>query len=128
MEDTKQYHLPTYKYLGPGTRVMTNLHNKVMPKNKLDAAALIHDVEYLNGNQQEADARMVRNVSKPLKPLVWSAFKAKDLIGYKPRVNTKLYDKALKKINTDPDYVKALSGLEKPKYRRVQKAQGWRRR
>lgn len=45
--------MPFHKYLGPGTHISSNIHNDIVPINRLDAAALIHDVEYLAANITE---------------------------------------------------------------------------
>jgi hypothetical protein len=42
--DAKERHLPGYNFCGPGTNVHRRLRNGVKPMNKLDAAALRHDL------------------------------------------------------------------------------------
>ena len=42
--DTRERHLPGYNFCGPGTNVHRRLRNGVKPRNKLDAAALQHDL------------------------------------------------------------------------------------
>lgn len=63
----------------------------------LDAAALIHDIEYEKGNQWEADNNMYQNLMKeyPYIPQIANftrlSLLVKDLIGYKPKINSRLY-------------------------------------
>ena len=42
--DRRERHLPGYNFCGPGTNVHRRLRNGVKPVNKLDAAALQHDL------------------------------------------------------------------------------------
>ena len=42
--DRREQHLPGYNFCGPGTNVHRRLRNGVKPVNKLDAAALQHDL------------------------------------------------------------------------------------
>jgi len=59
-ETTKEFHYPFYNYMGPGTHVVERVRSRNLPVSKADAAALIHDINYLrfSGNQElieEAD-------------------------------------------------------------------------
>ena len=42
--DSREKHLPGYNFCGPGTNVSRRLRSGVKPINKLDAAALQHDI------------------------------------------------------------------------------------
>jgi hypothetical protein len=42
--DRLERHLPGYNFCGPGTNVSRRLRSGVKPRNKLDAAALQHDI------------------------------------------------------------------------------------
>jgi hypothetical protein len=42
--DRREQHLPGYNFCGPGTNVTRRLRSGVKPVNKLDAAALEHDI------------------------------------------------------------------------------------
>ena len=44
----REIHIPSYSYLGPGTRVEERLKRGDKPKNLLDEAALHHDLFYLH--------------------------------------------------------------------------------
>ena len=43
-----EMHLPGYQYAGPGTHLDLRLAKKIKPKNKLDEAAMYHDIAYSN--------------------------------------------------------------------------------
>lgn len=69
--------------------------NLVKPTNSLDTASLIHDIEYLYYNQNDADKNFVRNLENNgnfiLAPLTKLAFKFKDLFGYEVSTKPQLY-------------------------------------
>lgn len=79
--------MPYHNYAGPGTNVKMKLDLNVLPTTYLDAAALIHDVEYsYYQDQKVADDNMIDNLSKwstTVKYLTKAAFFLKDVIGYK---------------------------------------------
>ncbi len=70
-----------YNYLGPGTDLEYKLNNNIQPINIYDAAALIHDIEYLKYDQNIADNNMIANLKNYPLP-VNAAFKIKDVVGY----------------------------------------------
>lgn len=61
---------------------------RVQPTTVLDKAALIHDIEYLKGDQWKADNNMWSNLIRdnplnlPLANMTRLAFLTKDIIGY----------------------------------------------
>jgi len=63
-----QAHIPGYKYLGPGTHLDLNLEKSVKPANKLDEAALQHDIAYSKSNNLDdrhaADYRLQEDAWK----------------------------------------------------------------
>lgn len=86
----QEYHLPGHNYAGPGTRVKSNILNDIKPTTALDAAALVHDVEYLSGLYTQADQNITYNLTKVAPSLAvptYLAMKAKDVVGYEPKVN-----------------------------------------
>lgn len=95
-ESTNEYHLPFHNYAGPGTHIKERIDRGDKPINSLDAAALVHDIEYLTGKQNDADSNMIKNLwynnySVPAIPLAANiGFKVKDIIGYKPDTNDSL--------------------------------------
>lgn len=100
-EDTIPIHLPFHNYAGPGTRTIKNILKGVQPVSYVDKAALIHDIEYYKpDNQLRADANMERNLNKqfmlglPLHNMVRTAFKLKDIVGYKPKTDLQVYENA----------------------------------
>lgn len=49
-----QFHLPGHNYTGPGTNLLLNMEKNLKPTNKIDAAALEHDMAYhQNKNLEE---------------------------------------------------------------------------
>lgn len=69
--------------MGPGTHVEERLLNGVRPLNKSDAAALIHDIEYLlYEDQTKPDKTSIENASLLYKPLMKLGYFFKDLKGY----------------------------------------------
>lgn len=88
-------HLPYHNYAGPGTHVAYNVLTKVAPVSVVDAAALIHDIEYTsNISQKDADENMIRNIKEygiPVIPQIISiCFAVKDIFGYSPETNHKI--------------------------------------
>ncbi len=45
-----ELHVPTYEFLGPGTKLERKLRKGVEPKNELDRAAMYHDIAYARSN------------------------------------------------------------------------------
>lgn len=104
-------HLPHHNYAGPGTNVSAKLDLGILPTTYLDAAALIHDVEYsFYPNQKLADANMLKNLSE------WSgvtqlitkiAFTVKDIFGYTTKTTTsdeylRMHRQARKMLDSTP--------------------------
>lgn len=68
-------HLPGgYQYAGPGTKVKEKLERGVKPKNKLDEAAMHHDIAYLKSK----DLKDRHAADKILQEAAWERVKAKD--------------------------------------------------
>jgi hypothetical protein len=47
LENSYEVHFPGRHYIGPGTHVISNVINGILPYDKNDAIALIHDINYL---------------------------------------------------------------------------------
>lgn len=66
--------------------------------SNIDRAALIHDIEYVKGNQFKADNNMFKNMVKndpmslPHAVIVRAAFLVKDLFGYSPKESVEDYN------------------------------------
>ena len=94
-----EHHLPGYQYLGPGTRLDIRLDENLKPKpgeepiNRIDQAALKHDIAYMNPNirdRQKADIDLIQDINE-IKNKTWkekiagfiakNAMKAKIVIG-----------------------------------------------
>jgi len=88
--------LPFHNYAGPGTNVGSQLLNNKKPTTAIDAAALIHDIEYFRGDQAIADQTMFDNINQnvllaPFANIAKLAFKVKDLFGYNVKTDEKAY-------------------------------------
>ena len=63
-----ELHLPGHRYTGPGTHLKLNIKKGVKPKNEVDAAAMIHDIEYHTEKdlekRHEADLRLQESTMK----------------------------------------------------------------
>ena len=100
--------------MGPGTHILTRLREGIQPISRVDAAAMIHDIEYLNPHisESDADANALRNAGSyvnPIKILMKIGFTIKDLFGgYKSRKSIK-------------DYYECRSIVDGPKYQSVMK-------
>jgi hypothetical protein len=46
-ENTTQFHMPGYNYMGPGTHISNNIYSHVRPTNKNDYLSMLHDVDYI---------------------------------------------------------------------------------
>ncbi len=63
-----EYHIPFHNYAGPGTHVLTRIERGDQPINDIDAAALVHDLEYIRDNSRiHADAHMALNMLRATK-------------------------------------------------------------
>lgn len=77
-----------HNYFGPGTHVEDRIYRGDKPINLFDRAAMIHDVEYFNGNQFKADNNMWQNIAKqgylyqPIANIIRMGFLLKDIVGY----------------------------------------------
>lgn len=71
-KNNKQYHVPGYNYLGPGTKIGTNIINGIKPINHLDELARKHDLDYADGtkSRKEADKIMLKDLKLPIKPII----------------------------------------------------------
>lgn len=112
---SSQLHLPLHNYAGPNTHIKHNIKSGLMPVNDLDAAALIHDLDYINPkvSQFEADNNMWKNLLRksffnmPVANFTRLALLAKDLFGYNPPKDYNAYlsfrQLAVKKGLIDPN-------------------------
>ncbi len=62
-----EFHFPSYNYLGPGTKLEKRLKRGDAPKNRLDAAAMQHDIAYSRENtslhqKHSADLQMADTI------------------------------------------------------------------
>jgi len=67
---SKEYHIPGAKYAGPGTHVISRILSHDYPLDQADAAALIHDIEYLTYSNVDAtpfDITAIRQSGNSLK-------------------------------------------------------------
>lgn len=92
---TTEMHIPFHHYAGPGTHVLRRVMTNSRPINAIDAAALIHDIEYTgNVPQHIADLNMEKNVAlynAVLTPFILNAvFTIKDFFGYSPPRNPEI--------------------------------------
>lgn len=68
--------------MGPGTHIVDRIKKGILPINAGDAAALIHDIEYLGYEDQSIpDATAINNAGFPYNLVMFPAFKAKQLLG-----------------------------------------------
>lgn len=102
-------HLPFHNFAGPGTHIMERVLAHQQPTTFLDRAALIHDVEYLAGDQFHADNNMWLNLIRhnplalPIANAVRLGFLLKDVIGYNPEVNRNKYIMLKNLVRNDYD-------------------------
>ena len=118
-------HLPSYNYLGPGTRLDIRLNENNIPKsgeepiNAIDHLAYIHDLAYQNSNnikdRHRADQEMInglkqlKNLSIPqklIRQLIIKIFQAKIKLGQgaraaKTEAIKNLYDSKQTKTNQE---------------------------
>lgn len=87
--------MPFHNYAGPGTDVIRRVRAGIRPTTFLDAAALIHDIEYLFYHDQSIpDQTFYLNVSRYSLAVALTAklaFKVKDLYGYHFKLQPKEY-------------------------------------
>lgn len=46
-ETSIEIHAPYMNFMGPGTHIVDRVNRRVMPRNKTDFVALLHDIDYL---------------------------------------------------------------------------------
>ena len=63
-----EFHIPTYRYAGPGTHLAKRLKRGDKPKNRLDRFALHHDIAYGKAknlkHKWKADDVMIRSIDR----------------------------------------------------------------
>ena len=69
-----EFHLPSYRYCGPGTKLEKRLARGDKPKNQLDAACLNHDIAYSKSSSLEKR----HEADKQLAEAAWQRVKSKD--------------------------------------------------
>lgn len=67
-QNQAQHHVPGYNYMGPGTRIATNILSNIPPTNQVDDVAIHHDLDYLQEGssltgQLKADWRAIKESS-----------------------------------------------------------------
>ena len=130
-------HLPSYNYLGPGTRLDIRLNENNIPKsgeepiNAIDHLAYIHDLAYQNSNnikdRHRADQEMInglkqlKNLTIPqklIRQLIIKIFQAKIKLGQgaraaKTEAIKNLYDSKQTKTNQESKQEKLANELHK---------------
>lgn len=78
--------LPGHNYMGPGTKIITNLRNNLMPTDNADLLSMKHDVAYLLANDigdiQTADRAFRSNAIDYESMIAGAALKAKNILGF----------------------------------------------
>lgn len=88
-----------YKYLGPGTAVYTKVSGGVQPVNKLDEAAMEHDIDYWNISK----AYEAGDISEA------EAYRRTEAADWK-LANSSFVDIGRRGVNLLPDIVKSIGG------------------
>lgn len=89
-----EYHVPYHNYAGPNTRTIARVINGDKPTTLLDAASLIHDIEYYSGEYSTADMNMVRNLASNysiITGLVYDVMMIRRLSKYQPAKDKRIY-------------------------------------
>jgi hypothetical protein len=108
-EDTIERHLGFANFIGPGTHVYNRIKTGILPISKTDAAAMIHDIEYLWLDQKIADKTAVGNAQGAMKPAMKIAFSLKDLVGYNTDRDQHMYEELRHHVSTNPNYSNLLN-------------------
>lgn len=90
----EEYHVPYHNYAGPNTRTVARVINGDKPTTLLDAASLIHDIEYYSGEYSIADMNMVHNLAKNysiITGLVYDVMMIRRLSKYQPAKDKRTY-------------------------------------
>lgn len=91
--------------MGPGTHIEERILAGTKPLNKSDAAAMIHDIEYLRYKDQILpDKTSIDNSQWYYKPLMKMGYFLKDLKGYPTGNEVGKYYKLRHIIETHPNY------------------------
>jgi len=102
-DKTTEYHLPFHNYAGPGTNLEKRINQGDVPVTPLDAAALVHDMEYLrDDDRSHADQHMIHNLDKnflpnnPVSTITDALFKLDAFLGKKRTMNNPIAYHSLK--------------------------------
>lgn len=89
--------------MGPGTHIEERVMNNVQPLNQSDAAAMIHDIEYLLYKDQTLpDKTSIQNSRGLYKPVMKLGYAIKNLFGYDTGKDKSKYYKLRHIIETHP--------------------------
>jgi hypothetical protein len=112
LENTLQLHYPSSNYVGPGTHVISNILDDKMPTDINEAAAMLHDISYLQNagyGQELQDLKTIFQTDPlTLKGIAMiSGLTQKNLLGYKSPVHLGgLKDEEIRNVgNILSDYV-----------------------
>ncbi|AAC97633.1 ORF MSV079 hypothetical protein with C2H2 zinc finger [Melanoplus sanguinipes entomopoxvirus] len=68
----KEYHIPGYNNCGPGTDVIYNIRNDILPRNETDVHCFFHDIAYYiykdKERRKKADKILYKNLLNLKKP------------------------------------------------------------
>ena len=63
-----EFHIPSYRYAGPDTKLAKRLKRGDQPKNKLDRIAMFHDIAYSKAkslhDKWKADDVMIKSIDR----------------------------------------------------------------
>lgn len=80
------YTIPGHNYMGPGTKIISNLNNEIDPVDEADFLSLKHDVDYALAEKEfdiiNADLEFLANARDWESYAGGSALIAKDLLGF----------------------------------------------
>ncbi len=101
--------------MGPGTHIIDRINRRVMPINRTDFVAMLHDIDYLMGSgdydwTKQADARAIRNAGwingGALMKIGLGVRKLLDLPFNNYTLNNKVASSLLYIVKNDPVYKK----------------------
>lgn len=106
------------EFMGPGTHIVERVNNRVMPTNKTDFVALLHDIDYLTNagshiGTAKADLKAIWNADAGAVGTIMRIGLLTRLIANlpfnKPTPNKQLGPQLMQIVKTSPEY----SGLFK---------------
>lgn len=109
-----EWHVPGNQFLGPGTHIVDRINRRVLPSNRTDFVAMLHDIDYLMGAgdkgwTRDADFRAISQARNSILDHIMKvglSFRVALGLDYNTyTTNTAVASKLMTIVKSDPTYV-----------------------